>query len=113
MKPMLFEDNFSLIIGYRPRSRLSQWFAHLRVLSEKTAVYSIYNVTWYEMKKLILISVILLAALYFGFAQNKSVSIHNIVETIHSSDNIIESAFKNRSNNFQVEGQGVVIKIIA
>jgi hypothetical protein len=64
------------------------------------------------MKKLILISLILLAALYFGFAQNKSVSILNIVETIHSSDNIIESAFKNKSNNLQVEGQGVVIKIL-
>ena len=64
------------------------------------------------MKKLILISVILLAALYFGFAQNKSVSIHNNVETIHSSDHIIERAFKNRSNNLQVEGQGVVIKLL-
>jgi len=58
------------------------------------------------MNKIIPIIVILLAALYFGFAQN------NNVETIHSSDNIIGRAFKNRSNNLQVEGQGVVIKLL-
>jgi hypothetical protein len=64
------------------------------------------------MNKLIPIIIILLAALNFGFAQNNSVSIHNIVETNHSSDNIIGSAFKNRSNNLQVEGQGVVINLL-
>ena len=65
------------------------------------------------MKKIILISAIVLAAVYFGFAQDKSISIHNLVETSHNSDKIIESAFKNRNNNLQVEGQGVVIKILS
>jgi hypothetical protein len=64
------------------------------------------------MNKIIPIIVILLAALYFGFAQNNSIDIHNNVETIHSSDNIIGRAFKNRDNNLQVEGQGVVIKLL-
>jgi hypothetical protein len=65
------------------------------------------------MKKIILISAIVLAAVYLGFAQNKSVSIHNLVETSHHSDKIIESAFKNRKNNFQIDGQGVVINILS
>ena len=65
------------------------------------------------MKKIILISAIVLAAVYFGFAQNKSVSIHNFVETNHNSDKIIDSAFKNRKNNFQIGGQGVVINILS
>ena len=65
------------------------------------------------MKKIILISAIVLAAVYFGFAQDKSISIHNLVETSHNSDKIIESAFKNRNNNLQVGGQGVVIKILS
>jgi hypothetical protein len=64
------------------------------------------------MKKIILISSILLAAVSFGFAQNKTVSIHNLIETSHNSDKIIEGAFKNRKSNLQVEGQGVVIKIL-
>jgi len=64
------------------------------------------------MKKIILISAIVLVAVYFGFAQNKSVPIYNLVETSHNSDKILESAFKNRDHNLQVEGQGVVIKIL-
>jgi hypothetical protein len=64
------------------------------------------------MKKIILISAVVLAAVYFGFAQNKSVPIHNLVETSHDSDQIIESAFKNRNHHFQVEGQGIVIEIL-
>ena len=63
------------------------------------------------MKKIILISAIVLAAVYFGFAPDNSVSIHNLVEKSHNSDKIIESAFNNQSHNLQVEGQGVVIKI--
>jgi hypothetical protein len=64
------------------------------------------------MRKLIIICAIVLAAVYFGFAPDNSVSIHNLVETIHSSDNIIASAFNNRKYNVQVDGQGVVIKIL-
>jgi len=64
------------------------------------------------MKKIILISAIVLAAVYFGLAQNKSVSIHNLVETSHNSDEIIASAFNNRNHHLQVEGQGIVIKIL-
>ena len=64
------------------------------------------------MKNIIIISAIILAAVSFGFASDKSVSIHNLVETSHSSDNIIASAFNNRKNNVQVEGQGVVIEIL-
>lgn len=71
------------------------------------------------MKKLILISAIVLAAVYLGFAQNKSVSKHIIIETSDSSiktsrasENIIESAFNNKSNNLQVSGQGVVMRIL-
>ncbi|MGB8992548.1 MAG: DUF3465 domain-containing protein [Desulfobaccales bacterium] len=64
------------------------------------------------MKKLLLISAIILAAVYFGFAQNKSVSIHNLLETSYDSDQIIGSAFKNRNHHLHVEGQGIVIKIL-
>ena len=64
------------------------------------------------MKRIIIIGAIILAAVYFGFAKDKRVSIHNIVETSYSSDNIIKSAFKNHTNNLQVEGQGVVIRIL-
>jgi hypothetical protein len=64
------------------------------------------------MKKIIIIGAIILAAVYFELAQNKSVSIHNIVETSHHSDNIIKSAFKNHNNGLQVEGQGVVTNIL-
>jgi hypothetical protein len=64
------------------------------------------------MRKLIIICAIVLAAVYFGFARDNSVSIHNLVETSHSSDNIIASAFNNRKCNVQVDGQAVVIKIL-
>jgi len=64
------------------------------------------------MRKLIIICAIVLAAVYFGFAPDNSVSIHNPVDTSHNSDNIIENAFNNRDNNIQVEGQGVVINIL-
>jgi hypothetical protein len=75
-------------------------------------LYSIHDLTRYEMKKIILISIIVLSAVHFGFAQDKSVSIHTLVETRHNSDKILESAFKNRKDNLQVEGQGIVIKIL-
>jgi hypothetical protein len=71
------------------------------------------------MKKLFLIITIVLATVSFGFAQKKSVSKHIIIETSQnsnqtsqSSDKVIESAFNNRSNNLQVEGQGVVTRIL-
>jgi hypothetical protein len=54
------------------------------------------------MKKIILISAIILAAVYFEFAQNKSVSIeksvsiNNVVEISYNHHDIIETAFNNR-----------------
>ncbi len=64
------------------------------------------------MKKLILISAIVLATLYFGFAQNNSISVYKLVESSQNSDNILNSAFVNHYNHFQVEGQGVVIRLL-
>ena len=64
------------------------------------------------MKKIILIIAIVLAAVYFGFAQDKSVLIPNVVGTSQNSDIILNNAFENHKNNLQVEGQGVVIKVL-
>jgi hypothetical protein len=64
------------------------------------------------MKKIILIIAIVLAAVNFGLAQNKSVSKHIIVETSHNKDNVLENAFNNKISNIQVKGQGVVINLL-
>ena len=64
------------------------------------------------MKKIIILSAIILAAVYFGLYQNNSVVLHNYIESSHSSGKTIANAFDNRYSNFQVEGQGIVIKIL-
>ncbi len=66
-----------------------------------------------KLKTIILLSAIILAAVYFGFSQPKSVTLHNLVETSQSRDDTLASAFNNRTNNLQVEGQGTVIKILS
>ena len=64
------------------------------------------------MKKIIIICAIILAAEHFGFAQNKSILVQDPVRTSNNSDIILKNAFKNRNNNLQVEGQGVIIRIL-
>ena len=64
------------------------------------------------MKKIIIICAIILAAVHFGFAQNKSILVQDPVRTSNNSDIILKNAFKNRNNNLQVEGQGVIIRIL-
>ena len=64
------------------------------------------------MKKIIPISIIILAAVYFGLYQNNSISLQNHTVTSHNRESSIANAFNNRSNNLQVEGEGTVIKIL-
>jgi hypothetical protein len=78
------------------------------------------------LRRIILLSAIVLAAVYFGFSQPKSVALHNLVETSQNRvetnrdlvetsqnrDDTLASAFNNRTNNLQVEGKGTVIKLL-
>ena len=71
------------------------------------------------LTRTILLSALILAVIYFGFSQPESVVLHNLVETSQNrvetsqnSDDTLASAFNNRTNNLQVEGQGTVIKIL-
>jgi hypothetical protein len=62
------------------------------------------------MRKVIIL--IVLAVAIYGFIQTQNVSIFERSRTDHSSEQLLEHAFKNQKSNFQVEGEGEVIKIL-
>jgi hypothetical protein len=59
----------------------------------------------------VLILIVLAAAVY-GFIQTQGVSIPGLSGSNHRSEQLLEHAFKNQKSNFQVEGEGEVIKIL-
>jgi hypothetical protein len=60
----------------------------------------------------ILIVIILIASVY-GCIPDTGISLPQAFsETIKASEQVLENAFKNRISNIQVEGEGVVIKIL-
>ena len=63
------------------------------------------------MKKLILLAVAV--ALIYGFVHEKGISIPiNISSSSQSSDTTLQKAYKNRQNNLQIQGKGVVTKLL-
>jgi hypothetical protein len=55
---------------------------------------------------------IVLAVSIYGFIQARGVSIFDHSGTNQGSEQLLEHAFKNQKSNFQVEGEGEVIKIL-
>lgn len=64
------------------------------------------------MKKLILL-ILVAAALAYGYVQKHDVSIPGVSIAAGASDSELQNAFNNRQSNFQVSGQGVVIKVLS
>jgi hypothetical protein len=63
------------------------------------------------MKKLILIAVA--TALIYGFVHENGISIPTSFSlSSQSSDNTLQKAYKNRQSDLQVQGKGVVIKLL-
>ncbi|MGH7930247.1 MAG: DUF3465 domain-containing protein [Candidatus Binatia bacterium] len=62
------------------------------------------------MKKLLLIA-ILLGAGYVGFIQDSPLRLGR--GTASESDQVLASAFESRRSGFQVEGRGVVVRLLA
>lgn len=63
------------------------------------------------MKKLILLAVAV--ALIYGFVHEKGISIPiSISLSSQSTDSTLQKAYKNRQNNLQVQGKGVVTKLL-
>jgi hypothetical protein len=62
------------------------------------------------MRRLLIL--IVLAVAIYGFIQTQGVSIFDRSRTNHGSERLLEHAFKNQKSNFQVEGEGEVIKIL-
>jgi hypothetical protein len=59
-----------------------------------------------------LLILIVLAAAIYGLIQTSDVSIFDRSGTHHGSEQLLEQAFKNQKSNFQVEGEGEVIRIL-
>ncbi|MES9900980.1 MAG: DUF3465 domain-containing protein [Sedimenticola sp.] len=62
------------------------------------------------MKKIALLIVI--AALVYSYAEDQGISIPNLGSLSSGSDSTLETAYRNRQSNLQVQGQGKVIKIL-
>jgi hypothetical protein len=63
------------------------------------------------MRKLLLLAVAV--SLIYGFVYEKSISIPlNISLSSQSSDSTLQNAYKNRQSDLQVQGEGVVIKLL-
>ena len=65
------------------------------------------------MKKLIFLVVAVALALAYGYVQEQGISIPSLSSWSHSSDNTLQTAFNNRQSNLQVQGQGVVTRILS
>jgi len=62
------------------------------------------------MKKLIFLAVV--AVLIYGYVQEKGVSIPGFSLWTQSADSTLQNAYKNRQSNLQIQGEGVVTKIL-
>ena len=62
------------------------------------------------MKRIHLIAVVAYALIWAGCRSTVQSSTHNVVTVV--DDNPIRRAFKNRTSNVQVEGEGVVTRIL-
>ena len=62
------------------------------------------------MRKFLLLFLLVTAA--YGFIQSTEVSIPALSESTSSSEQLLEDAFENQRSDFQVEGQGTVIKLL-
>ncbi len=70
----------------------------------------ISGVTWNEMRKVLIL--IVLAAAVYGFIQSGGFSKPGLSGSIRGSEQLLERAFENRSSDFQVEGEGKVIRVL-
>lgn len=59
----------------------------------------------------ILVLIVLTTAVY-GLIQSGDFSLIGLSELTHNSEQLLDNAFKNHRSNFQVEGQGIVIRIL-
>ena len=62
------------------------------------------------MKKLLLLAVAIL--LVYGFVQEQGISIPTGSAWAQSSDSTLQKAYKNRQSDLQVQGKGIVIKLL-
>lgn len=62
------------------------------------------------MKKIIVLLVA--AALAYGIVQERGVSIPGFLASTYSADNALQHAYDNRQSDIQVEGEGVVVKVL-
>lgn len=65
------------------------------------------------MKKTILIFTVLLIGLYWGYSGDLSDPAKSTRMSPADQDKIIENAFRHQANNLQVEGRGVVTRLLA
>lgn len=63
------------------------------------------------MKKLIFLALIIVLAGGF-YLQDQGISVPNFSITSQSADNTLKNAYENRQSNIQVQGEGIVIKIL-
>ena len=63
------------------------------------------------MRKLLVI--IALITSVYGYIQSQPVAISGLSSLAKGSEQILEHAFKNQISNIQVEGQGIVIKMLS
>ena len=59
-----------------------------------------------------LLSIILIASAY-GYIQNTAVPLPVLSASIEGNNQLLEDAFKNQRSNFQVKGEGIVIKLLS
>jgi cold shock CspA family protein len=59
------------------------------------------------------ISALVVAVLAYGFIQDRGVSLPGLSSWIHSTDSTLQDAYDKRQSDLQVQGEGVVIRILA
>ena len=62
------------------------------------------------MKKLLFLAVI--AALIVGYIQEQGVSLPGLPVSTQSADRTLQNAYNNRQSDLQVQGEGVVMKLL-
>jgi hypothetical protein len=67
-------------------------------------------VHWRNMKKLLLLSVA--AILIYSFVQGRGIYIPSFFPLSQSSDSSLQNSYNNRQNDHQIQGQGVVTRIL-
>ena len=62
------------------------------------------------MKNLILIAVVI--ALVYGYAQQSDISLTGSPSVASDPEQVLQFAYENRQSNLQVQGKGIVVKIL-